>query len=318
MTFPDLPRVLEWKILSRVPATSLTKFRYACRRWYALFKNPRFIEKHSGKAARHFILKKDFGVYSVNIDFHGINDNKDQRFDPSILKDSEQTMIHAIFHCEGLFLCTTKDKRIVVWNPCTGQTRWIRIQPRSGHLVYDSYALGYGNNKNNYSCDSFKILRCRKHYDNVPVMEFELYDLTLIHGDFLLKTLKANNDSQFLLRFDFKGERFERFSLPDGGYGSTVFLSVVREEKLAVLFERRNIDSSRDLKIWVTDNKIDEAKGTTYIQYFLVMDFSNTLGKGMAVVSFLLDEEKKKVVCCGLDTRNGNKTIMYIVGGDQA
>ncbi|CAA7017625.1 unnamed protein product [Microthlaspi erraticum] len=345
MTFPNLPRVLEWEILSRVPATSLTRFRYTCRRWYALFKNPRFIEKHSGKAAKHFILKKDFGVYSVNIDLHGIN--KDQRFDPSILKDSEQTMIHAIFHCEGLFLCTTKDKRIVVWNPCTGQTRWIRIQPRSGHFVYDSYSLGYGNNKNNYSCDSFKILRCRKHYDNVPVMEFELYDFNTDSWRLLAEdaqssltvswrwmitsrgvSLKGNtywvacdrhehHDSKFLLRFDFKEERFERFSLPDGGYGSTVFLSVVREEKLAVLFERRNIDSSRHLKIWVTDNKIDEAKSMTYIQYFLVMDFSNTLGKGTAVVSFLLDEENKKVVCCGLDTRNRNKTIMYIVGGDQ-
>ncbi|CAA7054561.1 unnamed protein product [Microthlaspi erraticum] len=256
-------------------------------------------------------------------------------------------MIHAIFQCEGLFLCTTKDKRIVVWNPCTGQTRWIRIQPRNDdHLAYDSYALGYGNNKNKYSCDSFKILRCRTHKNNnlgIWVMEFELYyfntdswrlldedaqrNLTVSwrwmitsHG----VSLKGNtywvawdkkepNDIQFLLRFDFKRERFEHFSLPFSGSG-TMFLSVVREEKLAVLLDRPNFDSSREMKIWVTDTKIDEA--VTDMEYVLVVDFSRVLRRGMTVVSFLVDEENERVVCSGRDTKKGNKNVIYIVGGD--
>ncbi|CAA7042838.1 unnamed protein product [Microthlaspi erraticum] len=111
--FTDLPRELEWEILSRVPPTC---------------------------------LNIDIPADDVNLNLHGINNNKS--FDSSIeftgkpnsLRDSEQMMIHAIFQCEGLFLCTTKDKRIVVWNPCTGQTRWIRSQPGNRD---DLYALGY-------------------------------------------------------------------------------------------------------------------------------------------------------------------------------
>ncbi|CAN7079041.1 unnamed protein product [Brassica oleracea var. botrytis] len=70
MMFTDLPQELESEILVRVPATSLTQLRSTCKRWYALFKDPRFIEKNKGKAARQFILKRDNGVYSVRIDLH--------------------------------------------------------------------------------------------------------------------------------------------------------------------------------------------------------------------------------------------------------
>uniref|UniRef100_A0A1J3GCN9 Putative F-box/kelch-repeat protein n=1 Tax=Noccaea caerulescens TaxID=107243 RepID=A0A1J3GCN9_NOCCA len=76
--FTDLPRELEWDILSRVPPISLNKFRSTFRRWYA----SRFTEKNLGKAGRPFILKKDFGVYSVNLNLYGIINDKS--FDPSI------------------------------------------------------------------------------------------------------------------------------------------------------------------------------------------------------------------------------------------
>uniref|UniRef100_A0A1J3CWW3 Putative F-box/kelch-repeat protein n=1 Tax=Noccaea caerulescens TaxID=107243 RepID=A0A1J3CWW3_NOCCA len=79
----------------------------------------------------------------------------------------EQMMISDIFQCDGLFSCTTKDKRIVVWNPCSGQTRWIRIQPRNGNLNL------------RFVCSSFKILRYRRHNNNylrLWVNEFEMYD----------------------------------------------------------------------------------------------------------------------------------------------
>ncbi|CAA7042839.1 unnamed protein product [Microthlaspi erraticum] len=126
---------------------------------------------------------------------------------------------------------------------------------------------------------------------------------------------EEDDDIQFFLRFDFTGERFERFSLQYSGYG-TMFLSVVREDKLAVLLDKPGFgSSSREMKIWVTDTKIEEA--VTDIQYVLVVDFSNVLRRGMTVVSFLVDEENEKVVCSGRDTKNGNKTVIYIVGGDE-
>ena len=102
--------------------------------------------------------------------------------------------------------------------------------------------------------------------------------------------------SKYVLRFDFKREVFERLSLPflvdyfDGMFD----LSVVREEKLSVIFH-----TNSTMKIWVTDTEIDEAKDDS-IQYLLVVDLSESWSTGMMTVecieSFLVEEENNKVV----------------------
>ncbi|CAA7028080.1 unnamed protein product [Microthlaspi erraticum] len=337
MMFTDLPRELEWEILSRVPPTSLNQFRSTCRRWYALLKDPRFIKKNSDKAARQMILTTYRSVYSVSI-------RNQNSFDPSIeftgtlnsLKDSEQVLISHIFQCDGLFLCKTNDHGLVVWNPCTGQTRWIQFSNRE---VESLYALGYENN-NKPSCPSYKILRCSRDLKR-RVTEWEIYEFKSGSWRFLDEvaqtwrissegvSLKGNTywlawdrkntpSSKFLLMFDFKRERFEHLSLPfQCIYNANLFLSVVREEKLSLLLERFNTEPF-ELKIWVIDTKIDEAKDTTYIQYFLVVDFSEIKRTFMTFVdSFLVDEENKKALCCGRDKEDMEKIIVYIVGGDQ-
>ncbi|CAF1993375.1 unnamed protein product [Brassica oleracea] len=92
-------------------------------------------------------------------------------------------------------------------------------------------------------------------------------------------------------------------------------LSVVREEKLSVIFH-----TNSTMKIWVTDTEIDEAKDAS-IQYLLVVALSESWSTGMMTVecieSFLVDEENNKVVCCGRDGRGSNRSIIYIVEGDQ-
>lgn len=128
---------------------------------------------------------------------------------------------------------------------------------------------------------------------------------------------KKTFTSKYVLRFDFQREVFERLSLPflvdyfDGMFD----LSVVREEKLSVIFH-----TNSTMKIWVTDTEIDEAKDDS-IQYLLVVDLSESWSTGMMTVecieSFLVDEENNKVVCCGRDGRGSNRSIIYIVEGDQ-
>ncbi|KAL9292612.1 putative F-box domain-containing protein [Arabidopsis thaliana] len=44
MMLTDLPLDLESEILSRVPATSLQRLKTTCKRWYALFRDPRFVK----------------------------------------------------------------------------------------------------------------------------------------------------------------------------------------------------------------------------------------------------------------------------------
>ncbi|XP_024014867.1 putative F-box protein At3g17270 [Eutrema salsugineum] len=71
----DLPHDLESEILSKVPAKSLEKLKSTCKRWYTLFKDPRFIEKNNSgsEAAREVILLMNSIVYSIRINVHGIH-----------------------------------------------------------------------------------------------------------------------------------------------------------------------------------------------------------------------------------------------------
>ncbi|CAA7051252.1 unnamed protein product [Microthlaspi erraticum] len=338
-----IPWELETEILSRVPATSLKQLRFTCKRWYALSKDPSFIMKNWGKAATQMVLKKRHSVFSVSIDFHWHDDTDDHYLkltgkleDPEDPKDVE---ISEIFQCEGLLLCTTEDKGLVVWNPCTGQTRWIQSS-----TMHHSCFLGYKNNSK-YSLDSYKILSFSKSRRgwNAPVVDkFEMYEfdtgswkvldvdthtlgvLSLgvsLKGDTYWLDSEDHERYPYLInsmvRFDFTLQRFGRLPIPfqsrNNYHEEVSVLSVVREEKLGVLHQRL---SSLEMKIWVANNTItDEAEDDLSWSVFLVVDLGkhNMINNMTKVTSFLVDEENKRVMCCFLD---GDMTTVYIVGED--
>uniref|UniRef100_A0A1J3HMV4 Putative F-box protein n=1 Tax=Noccaea caerulescens TaxID=107243 RepID=A0A1J3HMV4_NOCCA len=73
------------------------------------------------------LLNRRLHLMSVNL-----NDS-----DPSVtrrgnltsLNDSDNLNVSQVYHCEGLLL----------WNPYSGQTRWISVKPRKYY-----HSLGYG------------------------------------------------------------------------------------------------------------------------------------------------------------------------------
>ncbi|KAG2315825.1 hypothetical protein Bca52824_018947 [Brassica carinata] len=69
------------------------------------------------------------------------------------------------------------------------------------------------------------------------------------------------------------------------------------------------------MKIWLTNTKADEAKDLSW-SVFLVVDFSR-VGEGMTrVISFLVDEENKMVMCCHQDIEDEERTLVYVTGED--
>uniref|UniRef100_A0A0D3ACU9 F-box domain-containing protein n=2 Tax=Brassica oleracea var. oleracea TaxID=109376 RepID=A0A0D3ACU9_BRAOL len=171
MVTPNLPWELESEILSRVPPTSVKQLRLTCKRWYALFKDPISIKKHLGKAATQMILKNDESVFSFSFSFHELFHSQVIKLTGILksLKDLEDVKVSKIFHCKGLLLCTTKDNRRVLWNPCTGQTRSIQSEPSS------NYYLGYENKKK--SGYNYKILSCSYYYrGSSRVGKYEIYE----------------------------------------------------------------------------------------------------------------------------------------------
>ncbi|KAH0837340.1 hypothetical protein HID58_092419 [Brassica napus] len=312
-----LPWDLVIEILSRVLTTSVRRLRFTCKRWNALFKDQEFIKKHMDKAPKQckVLTLSDSKVYSMNVNLNGIHDN-----------------IYKIFHCNGLLLCTTTDLKLVVWNPFTGQIRWI---PYSDHYKDDSkFVLGYENNK---SRQTYKILRYS--LEDYQVVDHGVYDFESHSwknlNDVVPKncsvtskgvSLKGNiywiahknYEEDLLLTFDFSTEKFRCLSIPfpsvDDDCVATA-LSVVREEQLSVLYS--SVFNTRPkIEIWMTiHDKIDQTKVVSWSKFLsLELDENNPQ---ITVSSFFMDEEKKAAVLCDLDYRNKrNKDMVYIVGED--
>ncbi|XP_024009330.1 putative F-box protein At3g22710 [Eutrema salsugineum] len=184
--------------------------------------------------------------------------------------------------------------RLVVWNPCLGETRW--IQPKTDYKRFSSFALGYENNK---FCHSFKILRC--YYQYKKLVGCEIYDFrcdswrVLVDGNAYWLAYHKIGSSKFLLTFDFTRERFRCLRLPTIlSLGWTVLL-VASEEKLSLLHWN---NGSSKMDMWVT-NKID-TEAPSWSKSFTVDGYitNHEYNCYYHPTRFLMDEEKKVAVCC--------------------
>ncbi|KAG7578306.1 F-box associated interaction domain, partial [Arabidopsis thaliana x Arabidopsis arenosa] len=296
----DIPLDLVEEILSRVPATSFKRLRSTCRRWNALLKDPRFTEKHSRKAPKESIvlMLKEYRVcpISVNlnitppsIEFQGALGLKDSH------SNLEQVKITEVFHCNGLLLCTTKGNRLVVWNPCLGETKWIQLKVDYGRNG-SKFALGYI--QNNQSCRSYKILWSWYSYDyksSPPqiVLGFEIYEFSsdswrvlddvnhdsLLNHNSIIGTGVSLKGNTCLLAYDLK---------------------VVREEQLSILNWSR---TTSKMEIWITNNIDTDAT----LLWRLHLDTRCNCVRIFS--SLLIDEEKKVVLCCNVNDDETSKNM---------
>ncbi|ESQ37098.1 hypothetical protein EUTSA_v10002977mg [Eutrema salsugineum] len=323
----ELPENLLEEILFRIPARSIKRLRSTCKRWKRLFKDKRFTISHFDKAPKQFLS------FMLSESRLSLMHNNLHRFSPVKvtselnLIDShsgfDQIGIRQVFQCDGLLLCLTNESktRIVVWNPCTGQTRWIN------HYKLDTtYALGsYQDKKSNDV--SYKILACscRGYVEQQEFNIFEMnsyswkildvpldFQLNVFHYGVSLKgkTYWISRDEKEPSKMLLVTKIFERQSLPrkDSSY-RTLSLSVFREEKLSVLSQCK---VTSKIEIWVT-NKFTETKTVSWSKVLPVdLDPGSEVWPGG---SFLFDEEKKVLVCCdGL--QYNKKATVYIFGED--
>ncbi|CAL9221916.1 unnamed protein product [Arabidopsis halleri] len=334
---PDLPLDLVEEILSRVPATSLKRLRSTCKRWNALFKNPRFTEKHFRKAGKEsmVLMLKEFGVCPVivnlnvtppSIEFKGALGLKVSH------SNSEQIDIFRVFHCYGLLLCKTKDNRLVVWNPCLGETRWIQLKD-DNYERHSSCRFALGYIQNNKSCRRYKILRLWSNI--IGIKCFEIYEFSSdswrviddvdhncciiighgvsLKGNTYLFAFDPKENSTFLLSFYFRTERFKCLCLPNFQDVGNKVLSVVREEQLSVL---NFSHTTSNLEIWITNNIDTDATILLWSKSFAV-NLDTPRNYSRVFSSLLIDEEKKVALCCNIsDDDETSKYMVLTIGED--
>ncbi|AEE75981.1 unnamed protein product [Arabidopsis thaliana] len=338
----DLPRDLLEERLSRVPVKSLREARFTCKNWKTLSKKRSFTKKHLAQEATSresefkVVMVLHCKVYLTSINLRGIHNG----FDPSInrqaklvsLNGTDQIDISEVYHCDGLLLCISKDyTRVVVWNPYRSQTLWLKPSSPDHRMDWYICAIGYEKRKSSLR---YKVLRF-VDFAEEEFVEYEIYELKSnswrvldVTSDWEVEfyargvSLKGNtywfatdkfpeissnliHSVYFLLCFNFTSERFgPRLHLPCYPMDvDTVSLSSVREEQLAVLFQRKD---NLHMEIWVT-TKI-EPEEVMWSKLFLAVDMQplTDFKFGIADASFIIDEEKKVVVVFAKD-----KDVMY-------
>ncbi|ESQ42391.1 hypothetical protein EUTSA_v10015770mg [Eutrema salsugineum] len=319
------PDLIE-EILSRVPATSLTRLRSTCKRWntFELFRDRRFTEKHSRKAPKQsmVLMLKEYRIFVMSISLNVADPSREFKV-PLGLKDShsnlEKVYIYEAFHCGGLLLCKTNHDGLLVWNP--GESRW--IQPKSDEESYrwSLYCLGYENNN---FCHSYKILRCLHKLIKFEIYEFSSDSWRVLDVAALVfriesregVSLKGNTYwlafdtvDKFILSFDFTRERFRRFCLPVFQNLDAMALSVVREDKLLLL--HRSFDTISKMDMWVTYINIDTEAVLWSKSFTLDIPISST--DGYIPNNFLVDEEKKVVMCCNRSLKPNSRKREYVI-----
>ncbi|KAL1197570.1 putative F-box/kelch-repeat protein [Cardamine amara subsp. amara] len=342
MMMSNLPQDLVEEILSRVPATSLKQLRPTCKRWNALFNDQGFTQKHFRKATKEsmVLMRMDCRVCLMSIDLNVAPPSIEFKGTLSLKHDistSKEVDIVEFFHCDGLLLCKTYEYRLVVWNPCMGEARWIQL--RADNKNYSRFALGYENNK---SYHSYKILRCWGYVPHNKVLEnrvvfgfknhgFEIYAFSSdswrvlddvgfhrflpsngvsVKGNAYWIAIDENDKHEFLLSFDFTQENFKRLCLPPllDNFSRFRTILAVGEEQLALIKQSDINNSTSKMEIWLT-NKID-----TVLQWSksFTVDLPICVDHFSYGMTFSVDMEKKVVVCCGKHSQKP----MYIIGED--
>lgn len=151
-----------------------------------------------------------------------------------------------------------------------------------------------------FNSDSWRIL------DGVSPNCFLHFDGVTLKGNTYWSS--SDKEGKFILKFDFTTERFLRLSFPSQNDDQIAVLSVVRQEKLALLQQRFDTSSIK-MNIWVTKTKIDADKDLSWSN-FLVVDFGKVTLTSEPL-SFLVDEENKMVVCSSKIRHIERKTIIY-------
>ncbi|ESQ47764.1 hypothetical protein EUTSA_v10020934mg [Eutrema salsugineum] len=341
----NIPEELVVEILSSVPAASLARFRLTSKRWNALIKDARFLEKHSAKGPSQplEILLIDGRVYSLSVDLRGIQENNvapiakvTGRFSLKnpVSSSLEEVYIRDVFHCDGFFLCSTEDNRLVVCNPCSGETKWIK--PKTSFKPSDFYALGYDSEDSRY-----RVLRLDQSfgYNRMGFFktEYESYDLSSnswnghgmswgyppcqgrgvsVKGVAYWFAHSINRESAGLFCYDFSTGSFRNVSLPsdDPRLYAHVALSVTRDEQ-QLCFLARSGDDALETDLWIA-TRVESSKSLSWTKHLTLsgtdLRYQQRFTNGM---TFLFDQ-KNKVVLSANKPRVSER-ILHIVGEEK-
>lgn len=259
----EVPHIVE-EILVRSPVQSLARFKLTCKSWNSLLSEQSFVYKQLEFGQKRFLHARRSQVWEL--------DPVAQRSCYLKIREFEKEILRDLVECNGLLLCSTMSKRIVIWN--RAQTRWI---DRDNLSLYDTYTLGHDGN-NLYKLMKFNFgsydLDGREFYEpEAEVYEFSSNSWRGIDmvGDWsALPSMMVSVDGNsywlassnkvevFIQSFDFSTESFRAIQLPTtplssdmtfslssfGGTGVSLMFYHLRELKIQVWIAKQARDQT--------------------------------------------------------------------------
>ncbi|AAF81341.1 Contains similarity to a hypothetical protein F26C24.15 gi/7486187 from Arabidopsis thaliana BAC F26C24 gb/AC004705 [Arabidopsis thaliana] len=302
-----LPWDLEEEILSRVPPTSLDRFKTVCKRWNALFNDKTFINNH--KMTFQFVLSTRSKIYSVSV-----NPKVEVR-ELTLNNPGLKAQRHKnLFATSGLLLCDVGNGA-VVWNPWLKQSRCIKLEVNEPSL--DFLGIGYDNNKRVeeivYKTLSVYMKDLGSQYtwkihdfasDTWIDQEIEKtkYSRRITEGSV---TIRLTNLSVVSLNG----------SLYWLAHYHKTHVNYPLEDRFSLL---RQCHVTKKIKIWVTKNKIDNRYGGD-VKWMSFMEVSIPTmpdlehPKFNSQPSYFIDD--KRLVICSCDETG--RAWIYVVGGNK-
>ncbi|KAK8564533.1 hypothetical protein V6N12_036663 [Hibiscus sabdariffa] len=165
-TRTELPEMLVFDILAKLPVKSLIRFKCVCKHWSLSFQTPLFITQHHHNHLRNnnlnFILKRPIGNSFSYFNLFELSTEDGQSFSPKQniclpLCNDRWRSPEVYGPCNGIFCVESKDN-LALWNPSTRQFK-ILPQPsvqRPPAAFNRFFQVGFGYDSQTYD---YKVLR---------------------------------------------------------------------------------------------------------------------------------------------------------------
>ncbi|KAK8523198.1 hypothetical protein V6N13_113152 [Hibiscus sabdariffa] len=173
----DIPEVLVFEILHRLPVKSLTRFKCVCKPWSSSFQTPLFITKHHNHHLRrnnlNLLLKRSLEnrrPYDTYF-FSQLSTDKGHNF-------SVKQTVHLPFFenflsrpevhgpCNGILCLSDFTDKVALWNPSTREFKIlpqssIQCPPFASYIPYYNIYIDFGCSGFGYDSqtDDYKVVR---------------------------------------------------------------------------------------------------------------------------------------------------------------
>ncbi|KAH6776650.1 hypothetical protein C2S52_014211 [Perilla frutescens var. hirtella] len=174
---------LLFKILILLPAQSLFRLQFVCKKWFEIINSSIFIRCHAQQSETVLICRKlTLSEENSRPYFHFMDlDRGGNRF----MESSSMELFDILASCDGLILVRFgKRKKLMIMNPTT-RSQVVLPEEKKRHIVFKSFGIVYSNEAKTYSvvhlyfekfgragCEILCI--CTRQWKSIEAPPFEL------------------------------------------------------------------------------------------------------------------------------------------------